>query len=79
MHKYEALAGSMNQCYEGRKAFLTEFAYHYGHTGRETIFHDGNRYWAISKTKPKYDVGREWAAHSDQFWPEKIGLTVWVA
>jgi len=43
------------------------------------VYSIGNQYFAVNKTKPKHDdVGGEWQPHTDQFWAEPDGTTVWV-
>ena len=79
MNKLEALASTMGENYEGPKAFRDEYGYQLGHTGPETIFCTGRRYWAIQKRQPKFEASHEWRKHPDQFWAEKVGLTVWVS
>lgn len=75
--KLVALASTMNACYESRQQFINEYCYQHGHTGRDTVFTDGNHYFAIGKRKPAHECGLTWEPHPDQFWAAKLGLTVW--
>lgn len=76
--KLLALASTMGVEYESGPKFKTEYQYQATRTGKEQIFDDGRYYYAIQKKAPVYDVG-VWRRHEDQFWAEKLGLTVWVA
>ena len=77
--KLEALAASMQQCYDSRLAFVNEYAYQYGRTGKDAIYTDGVDYYAISKNAPKFEAGKPWKPHPDQFWAQKLNTTVWVS
>jgi hypothetical protein len=77
--KLEALAATMQQCYDSRSSFMNEFAYHYGRTGQDTIYTDGCDYYAIGKRTPTWVVGKPWEPHPDQFWAHKLDMTVWVS
>lgn len=77
--KLEAIASAMGECYETRSSFMAEFCYQYGRTGADRIFTDGRDYYAISKRAPKTECGQPWVPHNDQFWAEKLGLTLWVS
>jgi hypothetical protein len=39
----------------------------------------GDMYYAVSKTKPKHDLGggRNWKPCRDQFWAKKAGTVLW--
>lgn len=76
--KLEAIAATMGECYDSRNSFIADFAYHPGHTGTDRIFTNGSRYFAIGKRAPKTECGPSWEKHPDQFWAEKLELTVWV-
>lgn len=53
--------------------------YRYQRYTSPSVYAIGDRYFAVSKTKPKHkDVGGEWMKHTDQFWAEKNGTTIWV-
>lgn len=78
--KLIALASAMNAEYETGPKFRTEYQYQATRTGREQIFENGGRYFAIQKRKPVTDCGK-WEKHPDQFWVVGHGLdlTIWVA
>jgi hypothetical protein len=42
------------------------------------IFAIGEQYFAVSQTCPKWD-NLVWVRHSDQFWAQHNGTTLWVA
>ena len=77
--KLEALASAMNECYTTRDDFINENAYQWGRTGKDQIFTNGDEYFAIGKKAPKTEVGKPWVPHKDQFWAEKLGMTIWVS
>jgi hypothetical protein len=43
------------------------------------VYSIGDRYFAVSKTKPKHsDVGDEWVEHTDQFGARNTDKKIWV-
>lgn len=77
--KLIALASAMNECYETRNQFINDFSYHFGRTGRDSIFTNGNDYYAISKRKPTYECGKSWEPHPDQFWTKDLDTIIWIS
>jgi hypothetical protein len=76
--KFEALAATLNMDYDSAPAFFREYAYQPGRHP-DKVFTNGNDYFVISKKIPKSDVGGSWHPIKDQFWAEKLGLTIWTS
>jgi hypothetical protein len=76
--KFEALAATLNMDYDSAAAFVREYAYQPGRHP-DKVFTRGGDYYVISKKMPKSDVGGPWYPIKDQFWAEKLGLTIWVS
>ena len=44
-----------------------------------SVYSIGDRYFSVSKTKPKHgDVGNAWVKHTDQWAAERSNTIVWV-
>jgi hypothetical protein len=56
----------------------SEYQYQPGHTGKLTIFAIDDEYWTVSKTRPTWS-DLNWQKHSDQFFAERAGTTIWIA
>ncbi len=55
---------------------LSEYAYQPGKFDR-AIYCAGGFFWAVGPVPPKADVGEPWEKHTDQFWADRAGTTVW--
>lgn len=57
---------------------VSEYRYKATRTSR-AIYSIGDAYFAVGTTPPADDVGEPWVPHSDQFWAQKAGTTLWVS